>query len=113
MAKALATARLDIRYRDIASCTLGVVFSGTIHQPNPISTWKEALADAYADLPLHRHLNLQAPDNFVRPEDEKNLTQITEAFARIPGLLVISDKLPVGPEVGHPYSMSPLLEYLT
>ncbi|KAL8294850.1 hypothetical protein RB600_000696 [Gaeumannomyces tritici] len=92
--KALITARLDTRYRDIGSLTLGVVFEGLVHEATDMSRG-EPTRDVW------------------QSEDAEGLKEISAAFVRIPGLLLMSD-MKIGPAAskdpkvtGHPLPSGP------
>jgi uncharacterized protein YjeT (DUF2065 family) len=68
------------------------VFFGTPHQSNPRS-WREIVSEMFQENPLNRDLRRTAPTDLLRDDDDAALTEISEAFVRIPGLLVVSDTL--------------------
>jgi hypothetical protein len=47
----------------------------------------------FQENPLNRDLRRTAPTDLLRDDDDAALTEISEAFVRIPGLLVVSDTL--------------------
>ncbi|KAH6849624.1 hypothetical protein B0I37DRAFT_443777 [Chaetomium sp. MPI-CAGE-AT-0009] len=97
--KALVTARLDTRYRDIYSLTFGVSFYGMPHEATSEMSWGDiASAIARARL-LNVGLQGEDPVDVLRPDDALGLTEISSAFVRIPELLLISD-MEISPDVG-------------
>ncbi len=55
----------------------------------------------FQESPLNRDLQMTAPGDLLDDDDDAGLTEISEAFVRIPSLLIISDG-DFGPKVSQP-----------
>ncbi|KAL8371665.1 hypothetical protein RB595_001456 [Gaeumannomyces hyphopodioides] len=88
--KALIAARLEVQYRDILSLTAGVVFFDTPHQAGP-GGWGNIVVEMYKKSPLYRELKIEASSDMLRGDDVAALTELSEAFIEIPGLLLITN----------------------
>lgn len=66
------------------------VFFDTPHQSGSRS-WGDIVSGMFQQNPLHRDLGMRAPADLLRDDDAAALTELSEAFVRIPGLLVVSD----------------------